>query len=80
MWAVDGNFQLSRHHKGGGRTKDPTLFRHWSYWVDQAEFDEYIDYWQKKSDKNGSGEVGYCSLPARTESDLKPCPPAPTVL
>lgn len=51
FWAVDGNFQLSRNRKGGGRELDPSLFGDGGYWVPQEQADNYIEYWARKKDK-----------------------------
>lgn len=50
-YSVDGNFHLSRNSKGGGRLKDPSLFRDWGFWVGPYEIcKDYLDHFAGKKD------------------------------
>lgn len=51
FWAVDGNFQLCRNRKGGGRQNDPSLYKDWAFWVQQDVRDKYLEYWEGKRDR-----------------------------
>lgn len=50
MLAVDGNFHLHRNHKG---KEDQPLTRNAGFWVDEGEFEDYINM---KGARPDSGE------------------------